>query len=40
MLDDDIDKKLHLIQANQISKTHSSVSFSNVINEAIRRQLK
>jgi predicted transcriptional regulator len=40
MLDDDIDKKLHLIQAKQISKTHSSVSFPNVINEAIRRQLK
>ena len=40
MIDDDIDKKLRLIQAKQISKTSSSVSFSNVLNEALRRQLK
>jgi len=40
MIDDDIDKKLRLIQAIQISKTQSSVSFSSVINEVLRRQLK
>ena len=40
MIDDDIDKKLRLIQAKQISKTQSSVSFSSVINEVLRRQLK
>jgi len=39
MIDDDLDKKLHLIQAKQISKTCGSVSFSNVVNEAIRKQL-
>ncbi len=40
MIDDDIDKKLRLIQAKQISKTNSSVSYSSVINEVLRRQLK
>jgi len=40
MIDDDIDKKLRLIQAKQISKTSSSVSFSNVLNEVLRRQLR
>jgi len=40
MIDDDIDKKLRLIQAKQISKTQSSVSYSSVINEVLRRQLK
>jgi hypothetical protein len=40
MIDEDIDKKLRLIQAKQITKTSSSVSFSQVINEAIRKQLK
>lgn len=39
MIDDDIDKKLHLIQAKQIAKTHSSVSFSNVVNKTLRKQL-
>jgi len=40
MIDDDIDKKLRLIQAKQISKTNSSVSYSSVINEVLRRHLK
>ena len=40
MIDYDIDKKLRLIQAKQISKTNSSVSYSSVINEVLRRQLK
>jgi len=40
MIDDDIDKKLRLIQARQISKTSKSISFSRVVNEAIRGQLK
>jgi len=40
MIDDDIDKKLHLIQAKQISQTSSNVSYSSVINEVLRRQLK
>jgi hypothetical protein len=40
MIDEDIDKKLRLIQTKQISKTPSSVSFSEVLNDAIRKQLK
>ena len=40
MIDDVIDKKLRLIQAKQIAKTSSSVSFSQVLNETLRRQLK
>jgi len=39
MIDDDIDKKLHLIQAKQISKTRGAVSFSKVLNEILRKQL-
>jgi len=40
MLDDDLDKKLHLIQAKEIQRTNSSVSYSKVINETIRKKLK
>ena len=40
MVDDDVDKKLRIIQAKEISKTQSSVSFSRVINEMLRKQLK
>ncbi len=40
MIDEDIDKKLHLIQAKQITKTSSAISYSKVLNEALRRQLK
>ena len=40
MLDDDLDKKLRLIQAKAIQNTSSSVSFSNVLNETIRANLK
>ncbi len=40
MIDDDLDKKLRLIQAKQISKNSESVSFSRVINTELRRQLK
>ena len=39
-IDDDIDKKLHLIQAKEITKTSSSVSYSQVINDMLRKQLK
>ncbi len=38
MIDDDVDKKLRLIQAKEISKTQSSVSFSRVINEMLRKK--
>ena len=40
MLDDDLLKKLHEIQAKQIKKTQKSVSFSRVLNEVLRKRLK
>jgi len=40
MIDDDLDRKLRLIQAKQITRTSESISYSRVINEAIRKQLK
>ena len=40
MIDEDIDKKLRLIQAKQISKSSSSVSYSRVLNDSLRKQLK
>jgi predicted transcriptional regulator len=40
MLDDDLDKKLRLIQAKAIQNTSSSVSFSTVLNETLRNYLK
>jgi len=40
MLDDDLNKKLHLIQAKEIQSTNSVVSFSAVLNETIRKKLK
>ena len=40
MLDEDLDKKLRLIQAKAIQSTTSSVSFSTVLNEVIRNSLK
>jgi len=40
MIDDDLDKKLRSIQAKAIQDTNSSVSYSRVINETIRKKLK
>jgi len=40
MLDDDLDKKLHLIQAKAIQNTTNSVSFSTILNETLRKKLK
>jgi len=40
MIDDDISKKLHQIQAKEISKTSQALSFSRVINKELRKQLK
>ena len=39
MIDEDLDKKVRLKQAKLIQKTNSSVSFSQVINETIRKSL-
>ena len=40
MMDDDLDKKLRSIQAKAIQSTTSSVSYSKVINETLRKKLK
>ncbi len=40
MIDDDNDKKLRLRQAKLIQQTQSSVSFSKVINQIIRKAMK
>jgi len=40
MIDDDLYKKLRLIQAKAIQNTTSSVSYSRVINEELRKKLK
>ena len=40
MLDDDLNEKLHLIQAKAIQSTNSAVSFSAVLNETIRYSIK
>jgi len=40
MLDDNLVKKLHEIQAKKIQKTNSSVSFSAILNETLRKSLK
>jgi hypothetical protein len=40
MLDRDLLKKLHELQAKQIKETSRAVSFSSVMNEVIRKSLK
>ncbi len=40
VLDDDLVKKLHEIQAKLIRESESSVSFSRVLNEQVRNSLK
>ncbi|MGY5149892.1 MAG: hypothetical protein ACW9W3_07495 [Candidatus Nitrosopumilus sp. bin_68KS] len=40
VLDDDIVKKLRIIQAKQISKSASAVSFSSVVNTELKKTLK
>lgn len=40
MLDDDLVKKLHDLQSKQIKDTNESISFSQVINEALTEGLK
>jgi len=40
MIDDDVNKKLHLIQAKEISKNNQAVSFSRVVNTELRKHLK
>lgn len=40
MLDGDLDKRLRGIQAKRIRDEQSSCSFSKVLNEVVRKQLK
>ena len=40
MIDDDLDKKLRLIQGEKIKTSNSSVSYSKVINETLRKGIK
>ncbi|MDH3277175.1 MAG: hypothetical protein OEL77_02960 [Nitrosopumilus sp.] len=40
MLDDEIVKKLHELQAKQIRENSESVSFSGVLNETLRANIK
>ena len=40
ILDDDLLKKLHEIQAKQIKQSIKSVSFSRVLNEVLHKGLK
>ncbi len=40
IIDDDVNKKLHLIQAKEISKTAQAISFSRVVNIELRKHLK
>ena len=40
MIDEDIDKKLRQIQAKLIQETSRSISYSQVINETIRKSIK
>lgn len=40
MLDDDLDRKLRLLQSKKIRDTSKSASFSHVINGVLRKTLK
>ena len=40
VLDDDLVKKLRIIQAKKLTKSENSVSFSSVINQELRRTVK
>lgn len=40
MIDEELDKRLRMIQAREIAKTSSSKSYSGVLNEVLRKQLK
>jgi hypothetical protein len=40
VIDDDLVKKLRIIQAKNIIKSKESVSFSSVVNDELRKDLK
>ena len=40
MIDEDLDKKIRLLQAKMIQRTSSSTSYSSVINDVLKKRLK
>jgi hypothetical protein len=40
LIDDDLDKKLRILQAKKIQATNSSISYSKVINEILEAGFK
>ena len=40
IIDDDIDKKLRILQAKMIQQKQSAYSFSSAVNDALRKVLK
>jgi hypothetical protein len=40
MIEDDLDKKIRLLQAKTIQQTSSSVSYSGVINDVLKKRFK
>ena len=40
MLDDDLDRKLRILQAKMIQKNQGSYSFSRAVNDSLRKTLK
>lgn len=40
MIDDELDKKLRQLQAKLIQETSSSISYSQVLNETLKKRLK
>jgi len=40
MIDEELDKKLRLLQAKMIQQKQSSYSYSKVLNETLRKVLK
>jgi len=40
VLDDEISKKLRIIQAKQVKTATKSVSFSSIVNQQLRKSLK
>ena len=40
MIDEDLDKKIRMLQAKTIQQTSSTTSYSSVINELIKKRLK
>lgn len=40
MIDDEVIEKLRILQAKQIKETSSAVSFSQIINDTLKKNLK